>query len=76
MYADYSRDQINAFLTDLTNHQVTKETNGMAEDFSDDMIMATMELQRYKKAEARNETFVPRAERLMQMRSVHPADFV
>ena len=75
MYADYSRDQVNAFLSELTRQPAAGAVERMAEAFSDDMLAAHMELARYKQAHAAGERFVPRADLLPKRARLHPADF-
>jgi len=60
MYADYSTDQVKAFLEDLTNQQHTIGANAVTESFSDEMILAEME----------------RQELLMKLNRIHPADLM
>ena len=74
MYADFSADQVNAFLQDLTEQPRSVEVAGFAETFSDDMILAEMELQRFKTAVANGELFESRAERIARLSRFHPAD--
>lgn len=73
MYADFSHDTVNAFLRELTDQPVADD--GAAEAFSDEMILAQMELTRFKKSNQTGERFVPRAERLSGPVRIHPADF-
>ena len=75
MYADYSRDQVNAFLSELTRQTEAGAVERMAESFSDEMLAAHMELSRYKKAHANGERFIPRADLLPKRARLHPADF-
>ena len=72
MYADFSHDTVNAFLRELTEQPVA---DSRAEDFSDEMILAQMELTRFKKASRAGEDFVPRADKLSGLIRIHPADF-
>lgn len=74
MYADYSRDQVNAFLSDLIEQPVADGLSDVAESFSDDMILAQMELARYKSCKTSGERFVPRDILLEGLPRVHPAD--
>ena len=74
MYADFSRDQVKAFLEDLTDQPKSMELETVAEAFSDEMILAEMELSRFKSATANGEVFETRAERLMRLNKIHPAD--
>lgn len=74
MYADFSRDQVKAFLQDLTDQPRSMEIETVAESFSDDMILAEMELARFKDATARGEVFQSRTEKLMRFNRIHPAD--
>jgi len=74
MYADFSRDQVSAFLQDLTDQPRSMEIETVAENFSDEMILAEMELARFKATAERGEVFETRAERLMRLNRVHPAD--
>ena len=75
MYADFSRDQVNAFLVELTSQPEAGAVERMAEAFSDDTILAHMELARFKQARADNVPFVPREDRLPKRARPHPADF-
>jgi|GEM_PF-2994380 len=74
MYADFSRDQVKAFLQDLTEQPRSMEIETVAEGFSDEMILAEMELSRFKTATKHGEVFQSRAERLMRLNRIHPAD--
>ncbi len=74
MYADFSRDQVKAFLQDLTDQPRSLELDTVSENFSDEMILAEMELARCKTATANGEAFESRAERLMRLNRIHPAD--
>lgn len=74
MYADFSRDQVKAFLQDLTEQPRSMEIETVAESFSDEMILAEMELARFKAATNEGEIFQTRAERLMRLNRIHPAD--
>ena len=72
MYADFSHDTVNAFLRELTDQPVV---DSRAEDFSDEMLLAQMELTRFKNAARDGKTFVPRADKLSGPIRIHPADF-
>lgn len=72
MYADFSHDTVNAFLRELTEQPAE---DGRAEDFSDEMILAQMELTRFKTAAREGRTFVPRTDRLSGPIRIHPADY-
>ena len=72
MYADFSHDTVNAFLRELTEQPVAVSR---AEDFSDEMILAQMELTRFKDATRSGETFVPRSDMLSGPVRIHPADY-
>lgn len=74
MYADYSSDQVRAFLEELTEQPRSEEVDTVAEKFSDDMMLAAMELARFKKSVAEGTSFEPRAEKIMRMTRIHPAD--
>ena len=74
MYADFSHDQVTAFLQDLTDQPKSLEIESVAETFSEDMILAEMELARFKTAAAKDEVYETRAEVLMRLNRVHPAD--
>ncbi len=74
MYADFSTDQVKAFLQDLTEQPRSMEIETVAEGFSDEMILAEMELSRFKAATSAGEVYQTRAERLMRLNRVHPAD--
>lgn len=74
MYADFSRDQVNAFLQDLTDQPQTGAIDGVAEDFSDEMFLAQMELSRFKATKLRGEQFVPRRDAFRGRARIHPAD--
>lgn len=74
MYADFSREQVNAFLQDLTEQPRTLEIEGVAEAFSDEMILAEMELSRFKKAAVAGEVFESRSDKLARLKRMHPAD--
>jgi len=50
------------------------ELETVAEAFSDEMILAEMELSRFKSATANGEVFETRTERLMRLNKIHPAD--
>ena len=76
MYADYSTDQVKAFLEDLTNQQHTIGANAVTESFSDEMILAEMELSRFKKSAENGEEFKSRQELLMKLNRIHPADLM
>ena len=76
MYADYSTDQVKAFLEDLTNQQRTIGANAVTESFSDEMILAEMELARFKTASEKGEEFKSRQEMLMKLNRIHPADLM
>lgn len=75
MYADYSRDQVNAFLSDLTSQPKAGAVEHVAEAFSDEMFIAVMELSRFKKCHAENKPFVARNKLFGNAVRVHPADF-
>lgn len=72
MYADFSHDTVNAFLRELTDQPVV---DTKAEDFSDEMMLAQMELTRFKNATRKGEVFEPRSEKLSGPIRIHPADF-
>lgn len=72
MYADFSHDTVNAFLRELTDQPVV---DTRAEDFSDEMLLAQMELSRFKKAARSGKAFVPRSDKLSGPIRIHPADF-
>ncbi len=72
MYADFSNDTVNSFLRELTDQPVA---DSRAEDFSDEMILAQMELTRFKKAARTGEEFTPRSDALNGPVRIHPADF-
>lgn len=74
MYADFSRDQVNAFLEDLTEQPRSEDVDTVAENFSDEMILAAMELSRFKKAAEKGEKFQSREQKIMHMTRMHPAD--
>ena len=76
MYADYSRDQVNSFLSDLTAQRFVGDAEQISEAFSDDMMLAHMELARLKKARADGTPFVPRGDILPKRARLHPADFL
>lgn len=76
MYADFSQEKVNGFLSELTQQPVAPALNRMAEDFSDDMILAQMELTRYKAAVAAGDQFVPRSNALAARARIHPADML
>ena len=72
MYADFSHDTVNAFLRELTDQPVV---NNRAEDFSDEMILAQMELTRFKTAARDGAAFEPRSDKLSGPVRIHPADY-
>jgi len=74
MYADFSRDQVNAFLSDLTEQPEAGAVESMAEAFSDDMILAQMELARLKAARLHGHQYIPRETLLARRPRVHPSD--
>ena len=76
MYADYSRDQVNALLADLTSQPEVGAVEHMAETFSDDTIMVQMELARFKAAREAGKAFVPRIDALPSRARRHPADMI
>ncbi len=76
MYADFSSDQVNAFLQDLIEQPQSIEVAGVAETFSDDMILAEMELQRFKSCVANGSVFEGRPERIERITRLHPADLI
>ena len=74
MYADFSTEQVNAFLQELTEQPRSLEIASVAESFSDDTILAEMELARFKKASETGEVYETRQEILMRLNRTHPAD--
>ena len=74
MYADISRDQVNAFLSELTSQPEAGAVENVAEAFSDEMIIAQMELARMKACRAKGKPFVTRAAHLPLRARAHPAD--
>lgn len=76
MYADFSGDQVRAFLQDLTEQPRSMGVETVAESFSDEMILAEMELARFKDAASKGKVFESRTERLMKLNRIHPADLL
>ncbi len=74
MYADFSNDRVKAFLQDLTEQPRSMEIETVAESFSDETILAEMELARFKNASENGLPFESRAEILMRLNRIHPAD--
>lgn len=75
MYADFSHERVKAFFKELTTEPEQSGKHIFAEDFSDEMILAEMELARFRKAKVERRTFVQRREKLLSYRRAHPADF-
>ena len=74
MYADFSSDRVNAFLSDLTAQPAAGDVERMAESFSDEMMLAHMELSRLKASRLSGQRFIPRDELLAQPVRLHPSD--
>lgn len=74
MYADYSTEQMNAFLSDLTAQPKAGDVERISEAFSDEMLLAHMELSRLKDARQSGQTFIPRDALLAQPVRLHPSD--
>ena len=74
MYADFSTDQVNAFLSDLTAQHDAGSVERMAEAFSDEMLLAHMELSRFKANHRNGQEFIPRDMLLAHPVRLHPSD--
>jgi hypothetical protein len=74
MYADFSKDRIDAFLKDIAGQDETSAFEQVSEDLLDDIMLAQMEMSRYRAAKAQNLDFVPRARKFVEPARVHPAD--
>ena len=74
MYADFSKERIDTFLRDLTGQPDQGAFEQISEDLLDDIMLAQMEMARFRTARDKGRDFVARARMLAGRPRLHPAD--
>ncbi len=75
MYADFTKDRIDAFLRDISGEPSEPEMAAVSEDLLDEILLAQMEMARLRASRVANCNFVPRAAALAAIPRIHSGDF-